>query len=415
MGRVLRRSITLITALAMVLAGCSDDAAPVVTTSTTAVTTTTVATTVATTSTTTSTTTTTTTTEPEFPGLENRTLATPGDDNETVEAIQFLLNCGSYGDLTLDGDYGPATRTAVNAAQTSLGRTADGVVDEELLRALSRSCSQRRRIVGGGELTVVGNTALEDPEVYTVALLGGSTVGVSVTDGEGITVSLTAGDGSEVTQLDDSTWEVGEAGDYLLTVLTEQMPVTFTLAVTPGVGAQGSGSWILATNGITYDDTKLSLGDDAGTVIDHIFDFLDHGVRGSYAEFDTGWYAVTDPGDMGLRGVFIEGMAFLFYGPDPNNLGRPETLSRIRFEGVSDDASGEPRAANYVTTAEGVTVGHNLAHLKSAYGSRVSAGSGNGEHYYRFSDSGGELCFYFGTSAPTDSALIREIATQCRG
>jgi peptidoglycan hydrolase-like protein with peptidoglycan-binding domain len=413
MRRLLRRSTTLVTALAVVVAGCSGDAAPVATTATTAVTTTAPPATVTTTSTTIAEpTTTTTTTEPE-PGLENRTLATQGDTNETVEAAQFLINCYGIADLTVDGAFGPATRAAVEAAQASIGQTADGVIDEELVRALSRFCAERRRLTGGGDLTVVGNTTPEDPEVYTVALLGGSTLGVTVADGDGVLLALTGADGSEVVQLEDGTWEVESSQDYLLTVTSEEIPVTFTLTVTLAAGG-GGGGWILATNGISYGDTKLSLGDDAQTVIDKVVDFLGHGVRGSYAEFDTGWYAVTEPSDMGLRGVFIEGLAFLFYGPDPNNLGRPETLQRIRFEGPSDDASGEPRPANYVTTAEGVTVGHNLAHLESAYGDRVKPGSNSEEHYWRFADSGGELCFYFGTSAPTDGSVIIEIATQCR-
>jgi len=399
-------------ALAVVVAGCSGDAAPVSTTPTTAVTTTAPTTTVATTTTTTEPPTTTTTTEPA-PGFENRQLATQGDDNETVEAAQFLINCYGIDDLTIDGDFGPATRAAVEAAQASIGQTADGVFDEELLRGLSRACAASRRLSGGGELTVVGNTGPEDPEVYTVGLLGGSTLGVTVAAGEGVVLTLTGADGSEVPILEDGTWVVESSQDYRLAVITDEIPVTFTLTVAL-TAAAGGGGWILATNGISYGDTKLSLGDDAGTVIDHVYDFVGHGVRGSYAEFDTGWYAVTDPGDMGLRGVFIEGLAFLFFGPDPNNLGRPETLVRIRFEGPSDDASGEPRPANYVTTTEGVTVGHNLANLKAAYGSRVNPGSNAGEHYYRLSDSGGELCFYFGGSAPTDGSVILEIATECR-
>jgi hypothetical protein len=118
---------------------------------------------------------------------------------------------------------------------------------------------------------------------------------------------------------------------------------------------------------------------------------------------------------MGLRGVFIEGLAFLFFGPDPNNPDRPETFVRHRFVGPSVDADGNPRPDDYVTTAEGITVDHTLADLKAAYGDRVKSGSNSKEHYYRFADSGGELCFYFDTEdEPTDSASITEIASECR-
>ena len=63
---------------------------------------------------------------------------------------------------------------------------------------------------------------------------------------------------------------------------------------------------------------------------------------------------------------------------------RPETLARVRFEGPSDDADGNPRPDNYVTTAEGITVGDTLADLKVAYGSNVGSGSSSEQAYYRW-------------------------------
>ena len=45
------------------------------------------------------------------------------------------------------------------------------------------------------------------------------------------------------------------------------------------------------------------------------FEFLGHNVRGTYNEFDTGW---SDPDQLGVRGIFIEGIAFLFLGPSPS-------------------------------------------------------------------------------------------------
>jgi len=118
---------------------------------------------------------------------------------------------------------------------------------------------------------------------------------------------------------------------------------------------------------------------------------------------------------MGLRGISIEGFAFLFFGPDPNNPDRPETFVRHRFVGPTVDAAGNPRPDNYATTAEGITVGDTLADLKAAYGSQVTSGSNSDEFYYRLTDSGGELCFYFDTpDEPTDYSPISEIASECR-
>lgn len=413
MTRGLRRTATPVAVLLVVmLAGCSGDAGGPTTTSTTMAETTTTAATVPTTTTTVppeeSTTTTTT-----LPGPENRILATQGDENPTVEATQFLLNCALDAGLTVDADFGPATFAAVVDAQEFLGRTANGKVDDELLAALARRCNQSRTITGVGDIAVVGNAAPGDPEVYTLALLGGGAVSVEVEEGD-VTLALTGPDEAEVATLDGASWSIEASGDHLLTVATPEeaeFAVTFTMVVTLDDEAQGAGAWILATNGISYHGTKLSLGQDAGTVIDKVFDYLGHGVRGRYAEFDTGWYE----GDtIGLRGVFIEGLAFLFYGPHTNSPNVPETLARIRYEGGGHDTDGNPRPATYVMTAEGVTVGHTLAQLQSAYGSSVKKGSNAEEHYYRYADRSGELCFYFGPNAPGDDSRIVEIATQCR-
>jgi hypothetical protein len=342
-------------------------------------------------------------------------VAVQGDSNETVEAVQFLLNCGGFGDLEVDGVFGPLTLEAVEAAQTTLGRSATGAVDDEMLAELSRSCSERRRLEGDGAVTVVGNAAPGDAEEFEVTLLSGSTIALTVVEGTGVTATLVGVDGAAATSQSPLTWEVDTTGDYVIEVGAASAPQTFSLTVEVIVGEPDTGDWILATDGVTYQGTKLTLGDDAQTVIDQVFEFLGHGVRDAYEEFDTGWTAITDPQDLGLRGVLIEGFAFLFYGPDPNNPDRPETFARHRFVGPSDDADGNPRPANYATTAEGITVGDTLADLQAAYGDGVAAGSNSKEYYYRFADGGGELCFYFDTDdEPTEFSPITEIASECR-
>ncbi len=409
MRRIIGRPALFGAGLAVVLASCGGDAAPTTTTpvpTETAVTTSSTEAVVAETTTSTSTD---TTLPPRGPPL-----AVEGDNNETVEAYQFLLNCNGFGDLTLDGAFGPATLAAVEAAQTSLGRAVDGAPDDEMMAELSRSCSESRRLEGDGVVTVIGNAAPDDPETFSVALLSGSTMAVTVTQGTGLTVIVRGANGSEITLQGQSTWEIDTTQDYLIEVGSPSGPVTFALAVNVTTGVQETGDWILATDGVTYRGTKLALGDDAQTVIERIIDFLGHGVRGAYAEFDTDWYPITDPQDLGLRGIFIEGFAFLFFGPDPANPDRPETFERHRFVGPSDDADGNARPDDYATTAEGITVGDTLADLKAAYGDQVTAGSNSEEHYYRLTDAGGELCFYFGPDEPTDFDQISEIASECR-
>ena len=411
----MRRSIAgpalLVAGLAWALAACGGSAAPTTTTTTSAATTT--STTAPPVETTTSTAATTTTTETTLPG--GPPLAVEGDRNETVAAFQFLLNCNGFGDLEVDGAFGPATLAAVEAAEASLGRETNGRPDEEILEELSRSCDEPRPLEGDEEIVVVGNAAPDDPEWFAMTLLSDSVVEATVGQGIGVAVTLLGAGGAEVAPQNGPTWEIDTAGEYLLQVDAPEEPVTFTLTVAVAVGERETGDWILATNGIIYKGTKLALGSDAQAVIDKVFGYLGHGVRSGYGEFDTGWYAVTEPGDMGLRGIYIEGFAFLFFGPDPNNPDRPETFHRHRFEGPGFDAAGNPRPEDYATTAEGITVGDTLADLKAAYGSRVRAGSNDEEYWYRFADSGGELCFYFDTEdAPTDFSPIVEIASECR-
>jgi peptidoglycan hydrolase-like protein with peptidoglycan-binding domain len=417
MRRSIARPALLIAAVSLVAAACGGESSSDTTSTTLAVdsstttsTTRPVVTETTATSTTESTSSTTTTTQPTDPPL-----AVQGDRNETVEAFQYLINCNGFADLTVDGAFGPATQAAVEATQVNLGQPVTGTATEGMLEELSRSCAQLRRIEGEGEIVLVGNAAPDDPEQFSAALLSGSSIVVSATPTAFVEAVLLAPGGEELPPEDGATWEIGATQDYVLEVRAEEQATTFTLTVEIAEAVQETGDWILATDGITYKGTELGIGDDAQTVIDRVIDFLGHGVRGPYDEFDTGWYAITDPADMGLRGLFIEGLAFLFFGPDPTNLDRPETLQRVRFEGPSDDAAGNPRPDNYVTTAEGITVGDTLADLKAAYGSSVAAGSNADEHYYRYAAGGGELCFYFGSDAPDDFDPIVEMATECRG
>jgi peptidoglycan hydrolase-like protein with peptidoglycan-binding domain len=366
--------------------------------------------TVVTTSTSSTTTTSTTTTLPSGPPLIEE-----GDENATVAAFQFLLNCNGYGDLTVDGNYGPATLTAVEAAQEDLGRTVNGSPDEETFAELSRSCDESRGLEGDEAVTIVGNAAPGDPEVLEASLLSGTTVKITFTQGNGLEVTVTGTDGNEITPQNATTWEIDTTQGYVIAIASPDGPVTFTVGVEFTVGEPELGDWILATDGLIYKGTKLALGADAQTVIDKVFHYLGHGVRGAYDEFDTGWTAITDPADMGLRGIFVEGFALLFYGPDPNNLDRPETFHRFRFVGGGRDADGDARPENYATTAEGITVGDTLADLKAAYGSAVTAGSNDQEYWYRLVYSTGDLCFYFDTeNEPTDYAPITEISSECR-
>jgi len=407
MRRTLGRPTLLIVALALIAGACSGDDTATTTVATLAPDATSATTTATTLPVVAVTSTTTTTTLP--PG--GPAMVTEGDDNETVEAFQWLINCVRNADLTVDGEFGPGTLTAVMEAQTFLGLAANGLPDEEMFASLSRSCSEDRRITTDRSLSLVGNTAPLDPERYRVAMVFGSTLTVLVFEGD-VAVTVTNGGGEIVEPNDDGTsWSILTTGDYLIQVDAVLEPATFVIDVDFEDGTLEEADWFITTSGISYRGTKLSRGDAAGATITNIYDFLGHGVRSGFDEYDTGW---DFPGQEGFRGIVIEGFRFLFYGPNAENPGRPETFGRVRVVAPGTDANGDPRPFNYVTTPQGIGVGNTLTDLVSVYDDFVNAGSNSDEHYYRLSNSGGELCFYFGPDAPTDSSPILEISTECR-
>jgi peptidoglycan hydrolase-like protein with peptidoglycan-binding domain len=402
--RAPRALAALSVVVAMAVAACGGAATGTTTTTTAPVETTTTSTKPP--ETTTTSTTTTTTLVPSGPAM-----ITSGDRSEAVAAFQWLLNCNGYGDLTIDGSYGPATLAAVQAAQAALGKAADGNADEEVFADLSRTCPESRTIDPSDPVTLIGNAAPGDPEVFTISLLFGSRLTLVLTPPTGVGIRVFSIDGTLVEPDTATTWPIETTKDYVIEVDAETDPVTFTLGVEVAENAIGKGDWILYTHGISYKGTKLAIGDAADGVITKIFDYLGHGARGGYGEFDTGW---NYPGQEGFRGLFIEGIAFLFYGPNTDYPTRPETLGRVRYVGPSYDANGDERPTNYVSTDKGISVGNTLADLKSAYGTSVKAGSNSEEHYYKLTDSGGVLCFYFGADAPTDDSPITEMSTECR-
>ncbi len=200
------------------------------------------------------------------------------------------------------------------------------------------------------------------------------------------------------------TWPIGVTGDYQLVVTTDFEPVTFLLEIEIGNDAAGIGDWLLTTTGISYKGTKLAIGDNGDDTIEKIFEYLGHGVRGG-GEFDTGWNA---PGQENFRGISIEGFRFLFIGPDPGKLGR------IRILAPTTDKDGKPRHPFYATTPQGVGPGHTRAQLLEIYPGLSSGKNGDGEYWYRLTNAGGELCFYFGETQPTDTSVILEMSTECR-
>lgn len=80
-------------------------------------------------------TTTTSTPSTRATALPNQTLK-PGDSGAQVRDLQRVLKSLGYSVGTVDGQYGPATKTAVAAFQHTAGLTEDGVFGPKTLNAL---------------------------------------------------------------------------------------------------------------------------------------------------------------------------------------------------------------------------------------------------------------------------------------
>jgi hypothetical protein len=65
----------------------------------------------------------------------------PGDTGSQVEVLQRALNSLGFSVGKPDGDYGPATQTAVEKFQAAKGLAEDGVVGQQTLTALQAALS----------------------------------------------------------------------------------------------------------------------------------------------------------------------------------------------------------------------------------------------------------------------------------
>jgi len=63
----------------------------------------------------------------------------PGDQGAAVKELQRTLAHLGYSPGTIDGQYGPATISAVSSFQRASGLTADGILGANTLRALARA------------------------------------------------------------------------------------------------------------------------------------------------------------------------------------------------------------------------------------------------------------------------------------
>lgn len=167
---------------------------------------------------------TTTTTEPLI--QNGPAIVGDGDRNEIVAAVQSLLNCNGYGELTVDGVYGPNTQSAIESLQRDLGRVVTGGIDDGAFAELARNCDETRRVAldDATQAAVVGNTAAPDPDGYFVRVDEGQTLTVTVSSVTGeARVAVRGVDGTSFGQPPSVAvaTEAPSTQDYLVEVTTD--------------------------------------------------------------------------------------------------------------------------------------------------------------------------------------------------
>lgn len=87
----------------------------------------------------------------------------PGDSGAQVKVLQKALNSLGFSSGTPDGSYGPGTKAAVAAFQSSKGLTADGIFGAATLAALQQALSGSTGTTGAGTTSVQAPTTTLKP------------------------------------------------------------------------------------------------------------------------------------------------------------------------------------------------------------------------------------------------------------
>ena len=291
--------VTAVLAVALVAAACGDaDNAVEASSTTTPPTTTSIATTTTSTSTTAPTTTVTTTAEPVgVPLLE------PGDEGPAVRTLQYLLDCAEWGDVVVDGVYGPQTEAAIEALQTFAQRDATGVADAFVIAnagsgALETCIRQPIRFPAGATGTTVGYFARDElePLSYALALEEGQTLTLSIRGD--IDVRMFGPDGSELTPDGDAV-SISVTGEHSIQAFSafddlvayeigiEAPPLEGSAAPAVTIELHPYGVFQPSSPDGASASSLLEFGDDPDLVIATMNTLL--GVEGP--EFDFGWVA----------------------------------------------------------------------------------------------------------------------------
>jgi len=251
----------LVAGFALLVTGCSTEAAPTTTTSTTLIAVT-------------------TTTQPGGRIILSANGPAFIQENEKgpyVEALQFYLVCTGHaqpsaegGEVTVDGSFGPITADAVAYYQAELRRIPTGDPDEETFASLARDCRDDRTIAfdeGATSTEIAGNTAPGDEEVFIIDGRDGQVLSLQAIDGL-VEIGVVGADGTVVESNNAAgpfEAEITRAQQYRVEI-SAVAQTSFRITVTtrsPNVLASEFGPMKLAPAGLSIAD----IGDDVENTI----------------------------------------------------------------------------------------------------------------------------------------------------
>ncbi|MCB2222800.1 MAG: peptidoglycan-binding protein [Actinobacteria bacterium] len=326
--------------------------------------------------TTTTSTTVATTTTTTLPPEAAFVVASEGDDNPAVRALQFLLVCNGYEqtvvdgrDETLvpDGQYGAITSTVVDRVQRDLGLTRDGsFVNAELYERLAATCDNTRSVYlseSRMSVTAGGYASATLPDSWTFWAQEGQRVTLTPA-APPLRMGLYDPDGAELMPVADTegyTIDLTSSGTYTVKVNSDE-PLTYD--VTVGLPPHYS-VLLLQSTGldlVDFGDSPTYVLDVVGAILGDPSDdtgWVDEGngcvkYRRVVWGNDELWLDFTDAGEDALE--------------EPTF--RPAGTEHFAAWTMRLPPSGDPTLPP-LATPSGLVVGASAAEVEDVYGDRV--------------------------------------------
>lgn len=319
-----------------------------------------------------------TTTVPELASLEpnGSPVLSLGDRGEYVAALQWLLVCNGYEQLTedgpvvvVDGAYGPITAAAVSYVQAQMHRIPTGAPDEAVVADLSRRCTADRIIempAGSDQIRVAGWVAPDDDEVLVVTGRSGWTLNAETLEGP-VQFAVRDADGATIKEARESApWSVELANDRVLrirVVASESTPFLMRISMDPPPQVTiDFGSMVLGPTGLEV----VEFGAEPTSVLDVLGSILGD------PDTDTGWESSEECEGFNRHLTYIvqraeDGTAHpAVLSIHLSDVGFPDpSFAEYAYESL--DLESLDTGARSLATAEGLSLGSTATEVSAAY------------------------------------------------